>query len=75
MKIMLILAIAIATVVLPGCLVSGRHSAVVAVIPASHVHSDECGHYSHGGTWYHDEGHRHCPGCGHAFVGGVWIQR
>jgi len=73
MKILLILALAMATTLLPGCLVRGRHGGTVAAGPAECRHSDDCGHYSHKGKWHHNQGHRHGHNCGHHYNGGIWI--
>jgi len=75
MKTFLILALAIATAGLPGCVVHGRNGGSVAVIPSGHTHSDHCGHYSNRGTWHHQANHRHGDGCGHLFVSGSWSVR
>ena len=73
MKILLVLAIAMAAAALPGCVVHGRNGGTVAVGTADCRHSDTCGHYSQNGKWYHSEGHRHGPNCGHQYNGGIWI--
>ena len=75
MKRFLTLAVALAITALPGCLVRGHHGGVIAVVPALHVHSDDCGHYHHNDAWYHEEGHRHHGSCGHHFSGGNWRAR
>ncbi len=43
------------------------------ILEAAHRHSDHCGHFFHGGHWYHSHGHAHRGGCGHHFRGGIWI--
>jgi hypothetical protein len=73
MKILLILAVAMGSVLLPGCVFRGRNGDTVAVFPAGHVHSADCGHYRQRDTWHHSDNHRHCDGCGHSYVNGVWI--
>ena len=75
MKILMILAVAMAVTLCPGCVFHGANGDTVAVLPAGHVHSDSCGHYSRGGNWYQAQNHRHGPNCGHSFVAGVWIVR
>ena len=47
--------------------------AQVVVIKKGHRHSESCGHYRHGKTWYLVKGHVHKRGCGHHKVDGVWI--
>lgn len=70
---------ALLALALTGCVVHARqapahhHAARAVVVPAGHVHSHRCGHYRHGGHWYHLAGHLHRRGCGHVFVGGVWV--
>jgi len=75
MKILLILAVAISTAVLPGCVVRGRSGGSIAVTPGVHSHSDDCGHYRHQGNWHHQANHRHGDGCGHFLVSGSWVVR
>jgi hypothetical protein len=73
MKVFLVLAMALATAALPGCMVRGRSEGTVAVGKPACSHSDTCGHYRHKGTWHYSEGHRHGPNCGHHYDAGVWI--
>lgn len=40
-----------------------------------HIHSDRCGHFRDGRTWYLARGHVHKRGCGHALRRGVWVVR
>jgi len=75
-----IVAIALAAFVGAGvsaCVVHGhgRHGGVAVVVPSLHVHDDHCGHYYHGSSWYHHQGHRHGHGCGHVYLGGRWTVR
>ncbi len=70
---MLLLAVILACVG-SGCVVHGHpHGPSRVVVASGHVHDDGCGHYHHGGHWYHAPGHRHGSGCGHHFRGGIWI--
>ncbi len=76
----LILAAAALVGLATGCVVHGHGPGYVHPVygPAvsldvAHVHSDHCGHFHHGGYWYHARGHRHGPGCGHVHRRGVWI--
>lgn len=79
MKRMMLAAILILAGAAAGCVVRtdghGHHRIYgpAVVIGAGHVHSDHCGHFHHGGHWYHSHGHRHGPGCGHHWRGGMWI--
>lgn len=68
-------ALAIAVALASGCVVeeTGHHHGSAVVIASGHVHSDSCGHYYSGGSWYHWDGHHHGPGCGHVFRGGIWV--
>lgn len=73
-------AAALLALTLSGCVVHARpapvhqhHAARAVVVPRGHVHGHRCGHYRHGGRWYHLAGHVHRRGCGHVFVGGVWV--
>ena len=75
---MMILAALALTAAATGCVVArhGRHHHVygpAVTIGAGHIHSDHCGHFHHGGHWYHSHGHRHVAGCGHVYRGGMWI--
>ena len=72
--ILLILAAAMVSVTVPGCVVHGRNGSV-AVIPGGHIHSDHCGHYSDRGTWRHQHNHRHSNSCGHVLISGTWSVR
>jgi hypothetical protein len=68
-----LLAAALAT---SGCVVSAGLAIPLGppvVIAHGHAHSAHCGHYRHGGRWYHSQGHRHGKNCGHKLRGGVWI--
>jgi hypothetical protein len=56
---------------LPGCVVTARPVAWVAV--EGHVHGEACGHYYYHGGWYVMTGHRHGPSCGHVYMGGMWV--
>ena len=73
MKMLLILAMVMATAAVSGCHMHGRNGGSVSVEPASCSHSDSCGHYSHKGKWHHSEGHKHGGNCGHQYNGGIWI--
>lgn len=73
MKILLILAVALTSVALPGCVVRGRNGGSVSVGTADCRHSDSCGHYKHKDKWHHSDGHRHGHNCGHHYNGGIWI--
>ena len=79
MKTLVILAtLALAATATGGCLVArhGNHHHVygpAVAIGVRHVHSDHCGHFYHGGSWYHSHGHRHVVGCGHVWRGGMWV--
>jgi hypothetical protein len=72
-------ALVAGTLFLTGCVVHDHGHGHVrvygppVVIGVGHVHTDSCGHYSHGGRWYHAAHHRHGPRCGHTFSGGIWI--
>lgn len=77
-KWMMLAILGVAGAAATGCIVArhGRHHHVYGpsvVIGAGHVHSDHCGHFYHGGHWYHSHGHRHVVGCGHVYRGGMWI--
>ena len=63
-----------------GCVVyhdEPRHRHAVygpaVVVETGHVHTDGCGHFHHGGSWYYAQGHRHGAGCGHVYRGGMWV--
>ncbi|MBI2933269.1 MAG: hypothetical protein HYY16_16615 [Planctomycetes bacterium] len=43
------------------------------VVSPDHVHDAQCGHYYHGGRWYHASKHLHGAGCGHRSLGGIWV--
>lgn len=73
MKMLLILALVMASAAISGCIVHARHDGAASASPAACSHSDTCGHYSHKGNWHYSEGHRHGPNCGHSFNGGIWI--
>jgi hypothetical protein len=60
MKILLILAIAVAAAGLPGCVVHGRSGRSVGIVPVVVVESHS---------------HTHGPGCGHVFISGSWVVR
>ena len=49
------------------------HTGVEVTVPVAHIHTDHCGHYYHGNTVYHMQGHRHGPGCGHNWNGKLWV--
>lgn len=70
-RILAVTILALGGLSLPGCVVHTRPVAYVAV--EGHVHSDVCGHYYQGGTWYVVAGHRHAVGCGHVYRSGMWI--
>lgn len=44
-------------------------------VRSGHVHTDRCGHYRSGRTWYLVRGHVHQRGCGHVYRKGVWVGR
>jgi len=73
MKIFLILAIALGTGALSGCVVHGHGVHDDGVSATVHTHTADCGHYSNKGKWQYSEGHRHANGCGHHYDGGIWI--
>lgn len=61
---------------LAGCTyhahVPPRPAPRVVVIAEGHHHTHRCGHYFHGGRWFHLRGHVHGRGCGHVHLGGIW---
>ncbi len=77
----LLLATLSAALLLVGCTYHApapvhRHAGPrVVVIAKGHHHTHRCGHYFHGGRWYHLRGHVHGRGCGHVHVGGIWRVR
>jgi hypothetical protein len=42
------------------------------LIQPGHLHSAECGHYHHNGSWYFLPEHFHREGCGHHYYAGEW---
>lgn len=73
-----ILSVALLATIVGGCVVHdhGHHHpryGPAVVVESGHAHSDHCGHYHHGSSWYHAAHHRHGHGCGHVHRGGIWI--
>ena len=65
--------VALAAVILPGCIFVPAHS----IRAGGHVHGSGCGHVWRNGVWIVPfplpSIHVHGPGCGHMFMDGCWM--